>query len=94
MIQDERLNEMLWNIVNNCVPEVSESEEYKAASSEIDAYRMYLEARLTEEGCEMLREFEAENNHLISMVEDLAYRKIYFFGLGQGIEMSRRMNKI
>ncbi|MDR1020495.1 MAG: hypothetical protein LBL73_07040 [Synergistaceae bacterium] len=90
MAEYENLDKKLWDIAESCMPEVRALDEYRQESSAFRASWAMLEAALTEVQMEPLREIEECLNAEAAMESRLMHRKIYFYGLAQGIEIGRR----
>jgi predicted transposase YdaD len=84
------LDDTLWDIAQSCVPEARDSDEYKKETAKQNANWETLKTTLTKDQFAVLLKYEAQNNDLLSMEEDLVYRKIFFYGLAQGMEIGRR----
>jgi hypothetical protein len=86
----EELDEILRDVAEECIPEVRASDEYEEAWAERSGCAERFHAALTESQWRIFMEFEEEDNYT-SLLEEIAmFRKIFFYGLAQGIRIGRR----
>jgi hypothetical protein len=86
----EALDRILRDIAEECIPEARASDEYKEERAKRKAYFDTLRSMLTEGQWGIFMEADDQTHFLASLEETVMRRKIFFYGLAQGIKIGRR----
>jgi hypothetical protein len=90
MPSHEELDEILRDVAEECIPEVRASDEYKELWAKHDTYLDMLKATMTEAQWYIFAEYEDQCDYSALLEEIASFRKIFFYGLAQGIKIGRR----